>query len=118
MNPDDLDSEFEKRLSRLPLRTVPADWRDEILSSNNVSGNEAEQDSMPVRVWTWRDWLWPSPYAWGALAAVWIGCFALNAASTPDSIGSTKSSPSDPSATAQVLYAFQLNRNFDELTIR
>jgi hypothetical protein len=22
--------------------------------------------------WSWRDWLWPSPVAWAAMAAVWI----------------------------------------------
>jgi hypothetical protein len=22
--------------------------------------------------WTWRDWLWPSPLAWGAFAAIWV----------------------------------------------
>ena len=25
--------------------------------------------------WTWRDWLWPSPLAWGSLALVWLAIF-------------------------------------------
>ena len=32
--------------------------------------------------WTWRDWLWPSPLAWGALAAIWVVVFARDLASS------------------------------------
>ena len=37
-------------------------------------------EEKPVR-WTWRDWLWPSPLAWGALAAVWVVVLARESAS-------------------------------------
>lgn len=29
----------------------------------------------------WTDWLWPSPAAWGAVAAAWLVVIGLNAAS-------------------------------------
>lgn len=61
MNPDP----FEQRLSRQPLCPVPAEWRDEILSPSPIS---YFQSPTP---W-WREWLWPCPQAWAALAAVWI----------------------------------------------
>ena len=28
--------------------------------------------SLPARISRWTEWLWPSPIAWGALAAVWV----------------------------------------------
>ena len=35
--------------------------------------------SQPAAWWT--DWLWPSPAAWGAVAAAWLVVIGLNAAS-------------------------------------
>jgi hypothetical protein len=35
--------------------------------------------SQPATRWT--DWLWPSPAAWGAVAAAWLVVIGLNAAS-------------------------------------
>ena len=56
-------NEFERKLSQQPFRAPPAGLREAILSTpSNV---------VIVSSWTWRDWLWPSPRAWGALAAVW-----------------------------------------------
>ena len=59
-------NDFERKLSQQPFRTPPPDLRHAILGS-------------PVNViipdrWTWRDWLWPSPKAWAALAALWMIC--------------------------------------------
>jgi hypothetical protein len=44
-------------LQRQQFRQVPASWRREILNAAPAS--------------TWREWLWPSPVAWGAVAAAW-----------------------------------------------
>ena len=33
--------------------------------------------------WTWRDWLWPSPQAWAALAALWLICAAVQFTDPP-----------------------------------
>lgn len=30
--------------------------------------------------WAWRDWLWPSPFAWGAMSAVWLMILVQRAA--------------------------------------
>lgn len=40
-----------------------------------------EPAAKPSRTSRWIDWLWPSPVAWGAVAAVWVIIIALNAAS-------------------------------------
>jgi len=81
MNHDD----FEQKLGRQPLRQVPAEWREEILSAANkvetarraVRGRLGEA-SLPK----FRDWLsallWPNPQSWAGLAAVWILIFAMN----------------------------------------
>src|SRR5882724_13427097 len=31
----------------------------------------------PWLIARWSEWLWPSPLAWGALAAIWVGLFLL-----------------------------------------
>ena len=33
--------------------------------------------------WTWRDWLWPSPQAWAALAVLWLIFTAVQFADRP-----------------------------------
>ena len=45
--------------------------------------------------WTWRDWLWPSPLAWGALAAIWVVVFARD-------FGSSRGVQPEPAAIAPV----------------
>lgn len=96
--------EFERQLSRQPLRPPPPGWRAEILA---CAGKIAAPD------WTWRDWLWPSPAAWGALAAVWIAFFALGASQATDPMPHPRllAAPSMPDS----LYAFAPGRDFDAL---
>lgn len=55
-------NEFEESLRSLRHRPLPPAWRREILAACEK----------PVAA-RWRDWLWPSPIAWGALAAIWVG---------------------------------------------
>jgi hypothetical protein len=80
MKPD----EFEQKLSRQPLRPVPAAWREEVLSA----AREAEPSVQASHV-TRHSWLatfnhrlstlfWPHPIAWAGLAAVWICIGVLN----------------------------------------
>ena len=76
---------FERRLQHQPLRQVPIEWREEILSATGkvgtarraVRGRRGEA-SLPK----FRDWLsallWPNPQAWAGLAAGWILIFAMN----------------------------------------
>lgn len=61
-----MNDRFEEQLQRQPFRRVPAAWRREIL-------NAAPAPS-------WREWLWPSPVAWGAVAAAWVLIVALQLA--------------------------------------
>ena len=84
---------FEQRLSRQPLRPVPAEWRDETLpragdlQSPSLASAMAPDGGckppaqfsgsspisyLPSPAPLWRDWLWPCPQAWAALAAVWV----------------------------------------------
>lgn len=76
-----MDSEFEQRLCRQPMKPIPAEWRAEILSAA-VEAHHASRI-------THRSWLstlnhqlstllWPHPAAWASLAAVWVVIFALN----------------------------------------
>ena len=59
-------NDFEKRLHGIELRRLPAEWREEILSACDRPSPERQAER------PWREWLWPSPWAWGALAAVWL----------------------------------------------
>ena len=82
-----MNSDFEKRLKRQPLREIPSDWKKDILSTATQA---AEGRSVPIACSWWRELLWPCPQAWGALAAVWVVIFGLQFASrqsgTPQSI--------------------------------
>ena len=79
-----MDSEFEKKLRRLPVKEIPGDWRAEILSAAR-----AAQSAPHASLVTRHGWLstlnsqlstffWPHPKAWAGLAAVWVGIVALN----------------------------------------
>ncbi len=69
---------FEQFLKSQPLRDVPPEWRAEILAPATAASRES-----PASAGSWRGWLWPSPYAWGALAAVWLVIIGLNMAGQP-----------------------------------
>jgi hypothetical protein len=66
-------NEFEQRLARQTFRAPPAEFRAEILAA--VTGTPPAG--------TWREWLWPSPRAWAAMAAIWLVCAALRFADQP-----------------------------------
>jgi hypothetical protein len=65
-------NEFEKQLANQPLKSVPTEWRAQILKKARAqaTGDVRATESRPL---SWlRELLWPCPQAWGALAAVWI----------------------------------------------
>ena len=68
MNPDD----FEQHLARQTLRPIPMDWRQEI-----VAAQTQPRSTGAATTW-WRELLWPHPYAWSGLAAVWLIIFAMH----------------------------------------
>jgi hypothetical protein len=65
-------NEFEKQLANQPLKSVPTEWRAQIL--NEAKAHEPRDSRAPEgRTPSWlRELFWPCPQAWGALAAVWI----------------------------------------------
>lgn len=68
--------EFEQKLSRQARREIPAEWRKDILGFRRTT-------DVPASPW-WRQWLWPHPAAWTALAALWVVIFALAFAGKPE----------------------------------
>jgi len=72
-------SDLEDDLRKLQPGKPPAAWRAEILSECERSIPAPLNETQA----SWRDWLWPSPLAWGALAAVWIALAAFHTATSP-----------------------------------
>jgi hypothetical protein len=83
MKPDN----FETDLERQTLRSIPAEWRREILEKARAASaprastdperaapSLSTADALP---W-WRAWLWPCPQAWAGLAALWLLLLGLN----------------------------------------
>ncbi len=66
-----MNSEFENKLQRQPMREVPPHWRARIVAAAHPQ---------PAR---WREWFWPCPQAWATLGAAWVVIFILHF-SAPD----------------------------------
>jgi hypothetical protein len=94
-------NDFERQLANQPLRQPPLEWRAGILAGTA---------KVVAPSWTWRNWFWPSPIAWGALAAVWVGAFALGG-NDGSSSARTESSGSAAVAISIPLYAFAPQRD-------
>ena len=64
-------NDFENELRKQPIRRVPEHWRSQILASRGCALPQADP-------W-WAALLWPSPKAWGTLAAAWalMICFSV-----------------------------------------
>ncbi len=78
--------EFEKRLKKQTFRAIPSEWRKEILKAVTI-GESTEIGGLRTKPSFWRQWLWPSPIAWGGVAAAWIVIIALNMATPrPDGL--------------------------------
>ena len=88
-------NDFERKLSQQPFRDPPADLRAAILG--------AAAKVIALERWTWRDWLWPSPQAWAALAALWLVFAAVSATQpAPRSVAGTIAAPA-PTASYTLL---------------
>lgn len=68
-------NDFEQKLARQNFREPPAGLRAEVLRACAAEPS----------AWTWRDWLWPSPQAWAALAALWLVFAAVQFSERPAS---------------------------------
>ena len=80
MKPDDL----ERQLQRQPLRPVPPEWRQKILTAARSAARTRPSPNAARSTPWWRELLWPSPVAWAGAAAAWALILALNSAASPD----------------------------------
>ena len=99
--------DFEQFLKSQPLRAAPPEWRAEILAT----AKKPVKTSAP-RSWL-HIWLWPSPYAWGALAAIWVAIFILNSAAQPGRSLTPQSGPA-PTVDEMVALLNEHRRELDE----
>jgi len=67
-------NKFEKQLAGRPLKSVPAEWRAQVLTEARARARAAgDVPASGSQAWSWlRELFWPNPQAWGALAALWI----------------------------------------------
>ena len=111
MNTED----FEKRLERQPLRQMPGEWREEILSAARQASPSEHAPRSTHQVPARRSLLstlhhqlltilWPHPTAWAGLAAVWLMIMGVNLTTRDASTVMAKhASPASP----LVFMAFQ-----------
>ena len=65
-------NEFEKQLARQPMKSIPAEWRAEILKAAGASQKGGVTPSVPPIVSWLQELFWPCPQAWAALAGLWL----------------------------------------------
>ena len=65
-------NDFEKQLASQPLKSVPTEWRAQILKEAGVRAARDVPASAAQPLSWLRELFWPNPQAWGALAAVWF----------------------------------------------
>ena len=66
------NDDFEKQLGTAPFKRVPETWRRDILHTANVKRQAGIPEQPDAGFGWWKNWLWPRPLAWGALASVWL----------------------------------------------
>lgn len=67
---------IENELRRRAVRALPAEWRAQILATARAATSQAPAVSSTL-LFRWREWLWPCPQAWAAVAAGWVVIIAL-----------------------------------------
>ncbi len=83
MNPNPPPN-LEDRIARIPRRGLPEDLRKACveLTRNAAAPNpcpaQPAKPAPPRHRSAWIQWLWPHPFAWAGLAAVWCTILALH----------------------------------------
>ncbi len=90
-------NDFERHLAAQPFRTPPADLRAAILAATPAA--------------SWRDWLWPSPLAWAALALIWVALYAVEAPARNAARASAAVRADDREIPRQAVLAFALDHD-------
>ena len=104
---------FEQKLSRQPLRQIPAGWRAEVLAAARqvetprCGVGQRSALSLPAFFSTLNaqltTWLWPHPKAWAGLAAIWILILAVDYSIRDKApLVAEKSGPTSPEVVAQL----------------
>jgi hypothetical protein len=103
-----MNDDFEQKLRCQPLRQVPTEWREEILTVANKVGTARRAVRGRLGEASLPNWfstlnaqlstlLWPHPKAWAGLAAIWILILAVNFSMRDQSqVLAEKSSPPSP----------------------
>lgn len=95
-------NDFERKLSQQPFRSPPADLRAAIFDAEPPT-----QKIVAPPAWTWRDWFWPAPQAWAALAALWLIFAAISFGNRQDqSILSAATAPDERETPASNLLTY------------
>jgi hypothetical protein len=78
-----MNSEFENKLKRQPLRQIPRDWREDILRTAQENASAAVKRREPVLIRAiliaWRELIQPFRYTWSGMAALWVVFWMVNA---------------------------------------
>jgi hypothetical protein len=91
-------SDLENKLRSLAFREPPQDLRRRVLAAAPAAR-------------TWRDWFWPSPIAWAAVAAIWL--IAIATAERPQS-ASPQMTFAQHSAAPRFLQTIDIDRIFSQ----
>jgi hypothetical protein len=91
-------NDFERKLREQLFRPPPPDLREAIFGRGELVASGSESPN-----WTWRDWFWPAPQAWAALAALWIVFAALSMGDLPAPRVPVSSDAPSPLFTATLL---------------
>ena len=91
-------NDFERKLREQLFRPPPPDLREAIFGRGQFVSSRGEFPH-----WTWRDWFWPAPQAWAALAALWIVFAALSMGDPPAPGALTSTEVLSPLSTGTLL---------------
>ena len=120
-------NDFERKLSQQAFRAPPPDLRSQLfdappllmplpsaVTDRRYSERRYSEMPAPEKCWTWRDWFWPSPLAWGALAALWLvfAVLAMGSRATPAAPETAESAPLSASPT---LLSYHTTRDLNDV---